>query len=173
MTTARIPHPQIVDNPRYTREQARNGGIVSGASRRFAARDPHAQVRSLRLQGLSLRRIAALTGYHFSTVSRILSGKIRTCLNRAETLALGPLKRVLRELSPTPPIRTQTPKRRRFDPFAGGVPTLGDRRYAGFMAGVKLYDSANAVNIPKCVCGFEIMRPIQICPMCGRQPGGR
>ena len=164
-----LHHRQIVDNPRrYTRQEARNGGIVSGASRRFEARNRHAEIRRLRAMGRTLRQIAGQVGYHASTVSRILSGKIRTCLNRAETLATT----VLRELSPTPPMIPPTPKRRRrFDPFGGGIPKPGDSRYAGFLAGVRLYDSTHAVSIPKCDCGAEIVRRSQVCPVCGRQPG--
>ena len=208
--SARLPQPQIVDNlPRhYTREQARNGGILRGAAQRFQARDRHAEVRRLRTLGYSLRRIAAIVGNHFTTVSRILSGKIRTCLTRSETLAA----KVLRQLTPPLPNRTQsagdvdtnpsqsesslltvahsasrpsdsrqrmrqaivsTPKRRRrFDPFGGGIPKLGDPRYAGFLAGVRLYDSTHAGSIPKCECGAEIVRRSQVCPVCGRDHVG-
>ena len=78
---------ETVDNARYTRQQPRIGGIRSGASRRFKVRDRHARVRQLRREGHSLRAIAREVGYAGSTVCRILSGVIRTCLNRAETIA--------------------------------------------------------------------------------------
>ena len=107
MATESYHVSKTVDN-RYTQSQARVGGILSGASRRFNARNRHAQVRALRREGYTLRRIAATVGYHLSTVSRILSGTIKTCLTHAETLASGPLKQVLREVTPTPEVQGAT-----------------------------------------------------------------
>ena len=177
ISSTSLHQQQIVDNPRhYTRENRINGGIVSGATRRFEARNRHAQIRSLRAQGQTLRQIASAVGYHASTVSRVLSGVIRTCLNRAETLALGPLKRVLRELSPPHVPPTTTPKRRRFDPFDGGVPSPYHPGYAAFIVGVRLYDSVNRptpVIVGKCTCGYGLQSLSQVCPMCGRQPKER
>ena len=78
-------------------------GQYSGATRRYKAQDKHRLVRYYHSLRYSQRLIARLVGYHQSTVSRILRGIIRTCLNRAETLAginAYPLeKRVMREPS--------------------------------------------------------------------------
>ena len=87
----------------YTLEQARIGGIRSGATRRFNARERHAKVRQLRAEGLSLRAIALVVGYSAATCSRILNGKIRTCLSRSETVAQTQPQGITRTLTPPPP----------------------------------------------------------------------
>ena len=70
----------------YTLEQAQIGGIRSGATRRFRARNRHAQVRAMDRKGKTQAVIASLLGYSQPTVSRILSGAIRTCLNLRESV---------------------------------------------------------------------------------------
>ena len=78
--TGRQPIPGTQPRRHYTLEQARIGGIRSGATRRFQAREQHEEVRALRTQGRSLRDIARIVGYHASTVSSITAGHIRSCL---------------------------------------------------------------------------------------------
>ena len=72
--TGRQPIPGTQPRRHYTPEQARIGGIRSGAPRRFQVRDRHQEVRALRTQGRSLRDIARIAGYHAPTVSRITAG---------------------------------------------------------------------------------------------------
>ena len=72
--TGRPPIPGTQPRRHYTLEQARIGGIRSGATRRFQAREQHEEVRALRTQGRSLRDIARIAGYHAPTVSRITVG---------------------------------------------------------------------------------------------------
>ena len=74
------PIPSTQPRQHYTLEQAHIGGIRSGATRRFQARDRRQEVRGLRTQGRILRDMARIVGYHFSTVSRIIAGLILSCL---------------------------------------------------------------------------------------------
>lgn len=69
----------------YTIPQCRAGGRISGESRRYLVLGRHAQVRELHHAGHSNGMIARITGYHRSTVGRILRGIIRTCLTAWET----------------------------------------------------------------------------------------
>ena len=169
-------HPSLTVDNCYTRAQARVGGILSGASRRFNARNRHAAVRSLAREGLSRRRISAEVGYNVSTVSRILSGVIRTCLTRAETLASGPLKRVLRELTNTPVVQGATHRkpsrkpaqrrRKRWNYFKG---KWGDRFRAKFGAAQhNLFEQSSWPGKERGYCPW-CLRTLgrQVCPCCG------
>ena len=98
MTTYSLVQALNVDK-RYTRAQARIGGIRSGAARRLRARDRHALVRKLHARGSTQASIADATGYSQSTISRVLRGVIRTCLTAAET-AIGAIAYpIMREVS--------------------------------------------------------------------------
>ena len=95
---------QSVDNaPRYTKSQAAAGGRISGECRRRKAAERHAEVRRLRREGLTLRAISDLTRYAISTVSRILTGVIASCLTVPESMATpwkpAPQPAGLRELN--------------------------------------------------------------------------
>ena len=79
------PIPESDPRAYYTLAQARIGGIRSGDARRFLVRNRHAEVRRLHRKGKPQAVIAALVGYHQSTVCRILSGVIRTCLTLKES----------------------------------------------------------------------------------------
>ena len=81
MTTPSYHIPQR----RYTRQQARIGGIRSGATRRFNSRNRHAEIRRLHAKGLTQAAIAAAVGYSQGTVSKIIRGVIKTCLSLAES----------------------------------------------------------------------------------------
>ena len=177
MPTERIlPHPQIVDNPRYTREQARNGGIVSGASRRFKASNRHAEMRRLHSLGLySLTEIASRLGCHVSTVSRVLRGIIRTCLTAAETAAhaiaypleTAPTKAPLRELTPYSGSKSKSarpkPKKKAWNFYTGKWADYFRRKF-----GQARPEREKTIAEQKQWHGWiEAMCPGQCCPVCG------
>ena len=85
--TLSVDNSSVKGYTRHTREQKRIGGIRSGATRRFKARNCHARIRTLHRDGLSQVAIAREVGYSQPTVSRVLRGVIRTCLTLAETIS--------------------------------------------------------------------------------------
>ena len=98
----------------YTIPQCRAGGRISGESRRYLVRGRHAEVRELHHAGHSNGMIARITGYHRSTVGRILKGIIRTCLTawEATTKAIAyPLRHVLKNLTLSKDCSRNTPSR--------------------------------------------------------------
>ena len=82
---SRHPSPTFPDlsafgNSRQGRRRRAALDADASAHRRFQARDQRQEVRGLRTQGRILRDMARIVGYHFSTVSRIIAGLIRSCL---------------------------------------------------------------------------------------------
>ena len=159
-----IAHPRIVDNPlsapnprRYTREQARIGGIRSGAPRRFLARHVHAEIVRLNRLGVHKRTIAHRVGRALSTVYDVLSGKIRRCLTAAESALLGPWKprRQSRPLTHSGELTIRNPS------------ILIDSNNKGKQ---RDYPRTQQVTdgLP-CYCGFVRPRRPQPCPVCGRR----
>ena len=96
-----------------TNYNASVGGIIARANQRFSNRFRDAYILERRADGLSLREIAQEVGIHFTTVSRILSGKIRSCLTAAQT-ALTPwvMPKVLRHLTPRNPTLRRLQRRK-------------------------------------------------------------
>lgn len=180
-----LPKSQSVDKPCYTRAQARNGGILSGASRRFQVRNRHAQVRALSSAGLSRSQIAAEVGYHVSTVGRILTGAIGTCLTRAETLASGVLPRVVHELTHVQKVLSTSPstvalkpvlkrKKPRWNFFRGKWAAYFRRKHGDDVPDTPVKAPSNIWWYgPKpyppdiCECSLRIIWG-QCCPCCGR-----
>ena len=81
------PNLTTTETIRYTREQCRAGGRISGETRRRNVRDRHAHVRRLHFAKHSNASIARILGYHRSTIGRILKGAIRTVHTLAERTA--------------------------------------------------------------------------------------
>ena len=147
-------------NPRsyYTLEQARIGGIRSGDARRFAARNRHAEVRRLHRGGKSQTAIARLTGYSQATVSRILSGIIKTCLNLIESIAITPI-RVIREQTL---VQRDLKAKRRFNNFRW---RKGKKQST---ARLKQTPSPPLDSVEGCLwCGLPKYADAAICPYCG------
>ena len=170
----------------FSRAQARVGGIRSGAARRFKVRDHHAQVRLLHSQGFSQSQIAARVGYCRSTISRLLRGKIRTCLTAAETAAQAVAYPLLREVSfvvkyssATLPQRAATPSRKRRKPrwnwFKGSWGDYFREKFAREKLDRQRFEERQEALLEaggiRCYCGYVMEGPPQACPMCGREDG--
>ena len=164
LTNRIISRSLSVDNrSKYTRQQCRAGGRISGEVRRYRASHKHAEVRRLRTEGLSQRAIAALTGYSQGTVSRILKGVIRTCLTVGESL-MNPWKpqpksRAMREVNPPG------------DSFLSRARGRTARELkTPFRSRLKAaYRALNAERDPrKCRLCNDRGWKTQVCPMCGR-----
>ena len=177
----------------YTLAQAHIGGIRSGATRRFRVRNLHAKVRAMDRKGKTQTQIANLLGYNQSTVSRILSGIIRSCLNLRESLKNTARKATLAirqrkaaaKLAAKEAMREQSEYSKRVKPVAkksrfGKVNAARNHalRYFYWNKGQeKKRAEAQAaarerdkdVPVKTCLgCGFQKHLDRQPCPMCGR-----
>ena len=194
-TTKSLTQSTILDNAfsRYSRTRCQAGGRIRREIQRQRNSLRDKRIRLLHHRGLTFTAIAREVGLHRTTVSRLLRGIIRTCLDAADTAAnviAYPLAGAVRKLTPTQVVRVSTetasptPVRRKPRKAGKGKPW---NFYKGAWAGYfrrkhgqpdpepkpepetweeRQYVAGVASGLGRCGCGLA-RHSIQVCPMCG------